>query len=39
MSSTTDKISGAANKAAGNIKQSIGKVTGSDKMRAEGLAQ
>ena len=39
MSGTTDKIKGLANEAAGNVKQGIGKVTGSDKMRAEGLAQ
>ena len=39
MSGTTDKIKGMANEAAGNVKQGIGKVTGNDKMRAEGLAQ
>lgn len=39
MSSTTDKIKGAANEAAGNIKQSIGKVTGNEKLQAEGKAQ
>lgn len=39
MSSTSDKIKGVANEAAGNIKQGVGKVTGSDKMRAEGVRQ
>ena len=39
MSGTTDKIKGMANEAAGNVKQGIGKATGNDKMRAEGLAQ
>ena len=36
MGSTGDKISGLANKAAGNIKQAAGKVTGSKKLQAEG---
>ena len=39
MSSTTDKLSGAANVAAGTLKQSIGNAIGSDKLEAEGLAQ
>ena len=39
MSSTTDKIKGAANEAAGKVKQGIGSATGSDKMQAEGAAQ
>jgi uncharacterized protein YjbJ (UPF0337 family) len=39
MSSTTDKIKGVANEAAGNIKQGAGKVTGNDNLQAEGLAQ
>ncbi len=39
MSSTTDKIKGASNEAAGNIKQSVGKVTGNEKLQAEGKAQ
>jgi uncharacterized protein YjbJ (UPF0337 family) len=39
MSSTTDKIKGAANEALGKAKQGIGDVTGSDKMKAEGAAQ
>jgi uncharacterized protein YjbJ (UPF0337 family) len=39
MGSTSDKISGLANKAAGNIKQAAGKATGSTKLQAEGKAQ
>ena len=39
MSSTTDKLKGIANEAAGNIKQSVGKVTGNEKLQAEGKAQ
>ena len=39
MSGTTDKIKGMANEAAGNIKQGVGKVVGSEKMRTEGAAQ
>ena len=39
MGSTTDKIKGYANEAAGKAKQGVGKVTGNDKMRAEGAAQ
>ncbi|GJD49943.1 hypothetical protein OPKNFCMD_2679 [Methylobacterium crusticola] len=39
MSSTTDKIKGLANEAAGNVKQGIGNVTGDDKLKAEGKAQ
>lgn len=39
MSSTTDKIKGAANEAAGNIKQTVGKVTGNERLQAEGKAQ
>ncbi|GBU17974.1 MULTISPECIES: CsbD family protein [Methylobacterium] len=39
MSSTTDKIKGLANEAAGNVKQGIGKVTGNEKLQAEGKAQ
>jgi len=38
-SSTTDKIKGMANEAAGNVKQGVGKAVGSEKMQAEGLAQ
>lgn len=39
MSSTTDKLKGLANEAAGNIKQGVGNVTGNDKLQAEGKAQ
>ena len=39
MSSTTDKISGAANKAAGSIKEAVGKTTGNKKLEAEGAGQ
>jgi uncharacterized protein YjbJ (UPF0337 family) len=39
MSSTTDKIKGLTNEAAGNVKQGIGNVTGNDKLVAEGKAQ
>jgi uncharacterized protein YjbJ (UPF0337 family) len=39
MGSTTDKISGVANQAAGKAKETAGKVTGSEELQAEGLAQ
>ncbi|AWB21450.1 CsbD family protein [Methylobacterium currus] len=39
MSSTTDKLKGLANEAAGNLKQGVGKVTGNDQLVAEGKAQ
>lgn len=39
MGSTTDKIKGLANEAAGNVKQGVGKVVGNDKLQAEGMAQ
>jgi uncharacterized protein YjbJ (UPF0337 family) len=39
MSSTSDKASGLANEAIGNLKQGLGKVVGSEKLQAEGLAQ
>ncbi|MDB5998280.1 MAG: hypothetical protein JWP42_5416 [Pseudomonas sp.] len=39
MSSTGDKAKGMANEAVGNIKQGVGKATGNDKMRAEGVVQ
>ncbi len=39
MSSTSDKINGLANEAAGNIKQGVGKATGNEKLQAEGKAQ
>jgi uncharacterized protein YjbJ (UPF0337 family) len=39
MSSTGDKAKGMANEAVGNVKQGVGKATGNDKMRAEGVMQ
>ena len=39
MGSASDKISGVANEAIGNVKQGIGKAIGSEKLRAEGLMQ
>lgn len=39
MSSTTDKIKGVANEAAGNVKQGVGHATGNEKLQAEGKAQ
>ena len=39
MSSTTDKVKGMANESAGNVKQGVGKATGNDKLRAEGVMQ
>ena len=39
MSSTTDKIKGMANEAAGNVKQAAGKATDNEKLQAEGFVQ
>lgn len=39
MSSTTDKIKGLTNEAVGNAKQALGKATGNDRLRAEGIVQ
>jgi uncharacterized protein YjbJ (UPF0337 family) len=39
MGSSSDKIKGAANEAAGNVKQGIGKATDNKKMQADGFAQ
>lgn len=39
MGSTADKIKGAANEAMGNVKQGVGRATGSKKTEAEGAAQ
>lgn len=39
MSSTSDKIKGYANEAAGKLKQGVGKAVGSDRLRAKGAAQ
>lgn len=39
MSSTTDKIKGAANQAMGQAKQEAGRDLGSDRLQTDGLAQ
>jgi uncharacterized protein YjbJ (UPF0337 family) len=39
MGSTTDKIKGYANNAAGNVKQAVGKAVGSEKLQAKGKIQ
>lgn len=39
MGSTTDKIKGYANQVAGNIKNGIGKVTGSEELEVKGSVQ
>lgn len=39
MGSTSDKIKGVANEAAGNVKQAAGKATDNPKLHAEGVAQ
>jgi uncharacterized protein YjbJ (UPF0337 family) len=39
MGSTADKTTGLANEAAGKVKQGIGNVVGSDKLKEEGAAQ
>lgn len=39
MSSTSDKIKGYANEAAGKLKQGVGKALGNDRLRAKGIAQ
>ncbi len=39
MGSTTDKIKGMANEAAGNVKQGVGKALDDKKMQAEGVVQ
>ena len=39
MGSTTDKIKGYANEAAGKVKQGIGKAIGNEQMEVEGIAQ
>jgi len=39
MSSTTDKIKGVGNEAAGHLKRDVGKAIGSEKLAAEGVAQ
>ena len=39
MGSTADKASGLANEAIGKVKQGIGSVVGSEKLKEEGAAQ
>ena len=39
MSSNMDKVKGAANEVAGNVKRSVGKALGNDRMEAEGEMQ
>jgi len=39
MSSTTNKVKGAANRAAGVFKQGVGEAVGSKKLQAEGATQ
>ncbi len=39
MSGNTDKIKGAANEAAGSVKQGVGKAVGNKQMEAEGAGQ
>jgi uncharacterized protein YjbJ (UPF0337 family) len=39
MGSTTDKIKGMANEAAGNVKQAAGKAMDKPDLQAEGIAQ
>lgn len=39
MGEFTDKVSAAANKVAGTVKEEIGKATGNEKLEAEGDAQ
>lgn len=39
MGSTSDKVSGYANQAAGNVKQGIGKAVGSEELQLKGAVQ
>jgi uncharacterized protein YjbJ (UPF0337 family) len=39
MTSTTDKIKGAANEVAGAVKQTVGEAVGNPKLQVEGAAQ
>ena len=39
MGSTTDKIKGLANEAAGAVKQGVGEAVGNPKLQVEGAAQ
>jgi uncharacterized protein YjbJ (UPF0337 family) len=39
MSGTSDHIKGKANEVVGNVKQGIGKITGSEKLQVKGKIQ
>jgi uncharacterized protein YjbJ (UPF0337 family) len=39
MGELKDKAKGLANEAAGNVKQAVGKATGNERLRAEGVIQ
>ncbi|HKH81255.1 MAG TPA: CsbD family protein [Methylovirgula sp.] len=39
MGSTADKAKGLTNEAVGQVKQGVGKMVGSDRLKAEGAAQ
>jgi uncharacterized protein YjbJ (UPF0337 family) len=39
MGNKTDKFAGVANQAAGKVKESVGRATGSKELEVEGLAQ
>jgi uncharacterized protein YjbJ (UPF0337 family) len=39
MGEFIDKAKGAANEVAGNVKQGVGKATGNESLRREGVAQ
>jgi uncharacterized protein YjbJ (UPF0337 family) len=39
MGSTMDKAKGMGNEAMGNVKQGVGKATGSERLQAEGKVQ
>ena len=39
MTSTTDKIKGAANEVAGSLKKGVGEALGNPKLQVEGAAQ
>ncbi len=39
MSGTSDKVAGLTNEAIGKVKQGVGSVVGSDKLKGEGAAQ
>jgi uncharacterized protein YjbJ (UPF0337 family) len=39
MSGTSDKAAGIANEVVGKVKQGVGSVVGSDKLKSEGAAQ